>query len=1491
KKAKAKSPLDNALDFACKHAQRIQELLVYVRNTCPSAINLSAKKVVVTPKNKVKKVRFVEPLTSSSNIKQVESSTTSVSNTHVLSPTGLKCSTSNCGSKPTGNKKNDRISRTTSRNSQSNANSEPICATYKKSMFDGVHDMCLLDFVENVSQVVLWYLDSGCSKHMTRNRSQLIKFVSKFLGIVKFRNDHIERLMGLTLDDMLKTSLICLLSKASKTKSWLWHRQLSHLNFGTLHKLVKDGLARGIPRLKFQKDHLCSACALGKSKKSSHQPKAGDTNQEKLYRLHMNLCGSMRVASINGKMYILVIVDDYSSLGPGLHYMTRATSSSGLVPNTVSRQPFQQAAAPRAMDLADSSVSTSIDQDAPSTSIPSSQDQEHSLIISQGFEESLKTPLFHDDPLNESPHEDSTSQGSSSNVLQIHTPFEHLGRWTKDNPIANVIRYPSRSVSTRKQLKTDTVLCYFDAFLTSELVSCPDKVFFIKLKWIYKVKTDAFGGVLKNKARLVDQGFRKDEGIDFEESFALVAMNRGHPYLCSKCRSQEYVDFPNGYTPLVEKSKLDEDLQGKPVDATLYRRMIGFLMYLTSSRPDLTYVICLCAQYQAKPTEKHLNMNILSRNINPIATQQAALDNALVSSEKRLKIKRCNARIAFTKPQGKKHIKLHWKLLSYAYDFKLDKKKCRVDTEVFREILQICPRLLNQDFVELPSEDDLISFIKELGYSGNCEMLSTIRTDQIHQPWRTFAAVINKCISRKTTGLDRLRESRAQILWAMYNQMNVDYVALLWEDFMYQADNKEISLARKEHMPYPRFPKVIINHFISKDNTISMMNMINLHTVRDDTLLGTLKFVSKTEDYHKYGALILDEMINDDIKLSTAYETYLDYATVKVPPKKARKFKKPTSPKLKIVPVSPKEPTQKGRRVKRPAKKATTSLTTGVVIKDTLIKSISKKKASGSSEGVDFESEVPDEPTGKTKDTSEGTGVKPRVPDVSKANSSDIDDDSWVDSEDESDDVHDEDDNDDDDGNDDDSGNDNDGGNDAQDSERTDSDDDENPSFSLKDYEEEEQDEEYVHTPEKDKSEDEEKMYEEEDDDVAKELVSALETKVFEFNQTSQFAKVVSSILGIVDNYLLSKLREEVNVAVWIQSNKLKEEAEAENQEFFDQVESTIKAIIKEHVKAHILIDKMETNESINISDIQRNLYNALVESYNTDKDIISTYGDVVTLKRGRDNQDKDEDPSDQGNESGHIDDQPDNEAAPTYDWFHKPDKPLTPDRPWNKSKFVDFRPPQKWICTIAKECYKARQPPRTFDELMGTHIDFSAYVMNHLKINNLTQEILVGPAFNLLKGSCRSFAELEYHFEEFLADYFINNDLEYLKGGSSSIKCETSTTRTKAANFTVMRWYGYGYFEEIVVRRDDNVLYKFKEGDFPRLNMCDIENMLLLLVQKKLFNLDVDYWYDLGVAMRMFTRRIVIFTVSKTFSWEWKAIRRNSISPDQRQPDLTSLN
>nr|GEV06437.1 putative ribonuclease H-like domain-containing protein [Tanacetum cinerariifolium] len=121
-----------------------------------------------------------------------------------------------------------------------------------------------------------------------------------------------NNLYTLSLQDMMASSPICLLSKASKTKSWLWHRRLSHLNFGAINHLARQGLVRGLSKLKFEKDHLCSACAMGKSTKKTHKPKSEDTNQEKLYLLYMDLCGTMHVESINGKKYILVIMDDYS---------------------------------------------------------------------------------------------------------------------------------------------------------------------------------------------------------------------------------------------------------------------------------------------------------------------------------------------------------------------------------------------------------------------------------------------------------------------------------------------------------------------------------------------------------------------------------------------------------------------------------------------------------------------------------------------------------------------------------------------------------------------------------------------------------------------------------------------------------------------------------------------------------------------------------------------------------------------------------------------------------------------------------------------------------------------------------------------------------------------------------------------------------------------------------------------------------------------------
>nr|GEV67451.1 retrovirus-related Pol polyprotein from transposon TNT 1-94 [Tanacetum cinerariifolium] len=147
-----------------------------------------------------------------------------------------------------------------------------------------------------------------CSKHMTGDRSRLRNFVKKFIGIVRFRNDHFRAIIGYG-DYVIGDSMM---SRASKNKSWLWHRRLNHLNFDTINDLARKDLVRGLPRLKFKKDHLCSACQLGKSKKYTHKPKTVNTIMEVLHTLYMDLCRPMRVQSINGKKYILAIIDDYS---------------------------------------------------------------------------------------------------------------------------------------------------------------------------------------------------------------------------------------------------------------------------------------------------------------------------------------------------------------------------------------------------------------------------------------------------------------------------------------------------------------------------------------------------------------------------------------------------------------------------------------------------------------------------------------------------------------------------------------------------------------------------------------------------------------------------------------------------------------------------------------------------------------------------------------------------------------------------------------------------------------------------------------------------------------------------------------------------------------------------------------------------------------------------------------------------------------------------
>ncbi|GJR08192.1 retrovirus-related pol polyprotein from transposon TNT 1-94 [Tanacetum coccineum] len=342
-----------------------------------------------------------------------------------------------------------------------------------------------------------------------------------FCGTVKFGNDQVAKIwFGGTID---------------------WEC--------TFQGFITHGLVRGLPKLKFEKDHLCSACALGKSSKKPHKPKSEDTNQEKLYLLHMDLCGPMRVASVNGK----------NSSGPALHEMTPVSISSGLVPNPPSSTPFVP---PSRSDwdllfqpMFDESLNPPpyVDLQAPEViaPIPEAVAPEHA--VSTGSPSS--TTVDQDAPSPKVP----SDQSSSSVVIHTivppdHQVSEHNSKWTKDHPLENIIGALDRPVSTRLQLHEQALFCYYDAFLTSvepknykealtqacwieamqeelheferlevwELVPPPDKAFVISLSGSIKVNLDELGRYSKNKGS-VGRSWLSQEEVRFRRVIPSVA--------------------------------------------------------------------------------------------------------------------------------------------------------------------------------------------------------------------------------------------------------------------------------------------------------------------------------------------------------------------------------------------------------------------------------------------------------------------------------------------------------------------------------------------------------------------------------------------------------------------------------------------------------------------------------------------------------------------------------------------------------------------------------------------------------------------------------------------------------------------------------------------------------------------------------------------------------------------------------------------------------
>ncbi|GJZ51606.1 hypothetical protein Tco_0606121 [Tanacetum coccineum] len=374
-----------------------------------------------------------------------------------------------------------------------------------------------------------------------------------------------------------------------------------------------------------------------------------------------------------------------------------------------------------------------------------------------------------------------------------------------------------------------------------------------------------------------------------------------------------------------------------------------------------------------------------------------------------------------------------------------------------------------------------------------------------------------------------------------------------------------------------------------------------------------------------------------------------------------------------------------------------------------------------------------------------------------------------------------------------------------------------------------------------------------------------------EFKQTNLFAEAVSLIPGIVDKYLANQMNEAVKVAVQLQSDRLRDKAQAENEDFINKINENIKKIIKEQVKVQvkeqvskflprieksvneqleaevlirsskeantsyavatnlcelelkkILIDKMENNKSIDRSVQQITLYKALVDAYETNKDILATYGVTVTFKRRRDDEDEDDKPSAGSNQGSKI-----RKAGKEHESTSAPKDKTSKSTDSSKEGSKSITGSTNKSAQAEEQVHTNEDPRESFNELMDTPLDFSAFVLNRLKVDTLTLELLAGLTFELMNGSCKSLVELEYFLEEIYKattdqldwnnpkgqqyphdlrkplplipnsrgrrvipfDHFINNDLAYLSGGVSSQTYATSVTKTKAANYGYIKW------------------------------------------------------------------------------------------------------
>nr|GFB31235.1 ribonuclease H-like domain-containing protein [Tanacetum cinerariifolium] len=306
----------------------------------------------------------------------------------------------------------------------------------------------------------LFSVGQVCDKGLEVAFQKSTCFVRNEDGKDLLTGDRSSNLYTIALNEVASNSLTCLLVKASSSQSWLWHQRLSHLNFATINNLVKNNLVQGLPKKKFEKDHLCSACEQGKIHRKHHKYKMAFASIKPLYLLHMDLCGPMRVQSINGKRYVLVVVDDYS------RYTWRVRTDNGteFKNKTLAKffdkvgitQQFSAARTPQQNGIVERRNRTLVEaiMKSSTTNVETSINEEVFHEISESFQGESSSSSLNDDV---------TSFHDPSIVQTYYQPYLHEKKWTKDYLLYKIISDSKSSVRTRGQLANS---CLFSCLLS-----------------------------------------------------------------------------------------------------------------------------------------------------------------------------------------------------------------------------------------------------------------------------------------------------------------------------------------------------------------------------------------------------------------------------------------------------------------------------------------------------------------------------------------------------------------------------------------------------------------------------------------------------------------------------------------------------------------------------------------------------------------------------------------------------------------------------------------------------------------------------------------------------------------------------------------------------------------------------------------------------------------------------------------------------------------